>query len=147
MCGGARLIWIKASTGRPAHQMRMRSRSPAARRWPSLHDMVSAMPIGATGTAFGMLALLLAGCSPQSPRPNFLARSMQDCASGDQQACAMLGSFSAVPASGKISEPADEPRQRTQAEKDADAIMEGMRKARSSPTVQNWKIAPTRRDS
>ncbi len=91
---------------------------------------------------FALLAVLvIAGCEAQEPRPNFLARSLHDCADGDQPACAMLGSLS--PVSTKAPEPNVEQRPRTQSEKDADAIMDGIRRARSSPPMQNLRMAPT----
>ncbi len=100
------------------------------------------MPIKYMRTALAVLAALtIAGCQTWSPRPDFVMRSLQDCANGDQTACAMLGSLSTVPpAQG---EAAADQRPRTQSEKDADAIMEGIRRARSSPPVQHLRIAPT----
>ncbi len=93
-------------------------------------------------TAFTLLAaLLIAGCQAQAARPNFLARSFSDCANGDQPACTMLGSLNGV--SSKSSQGSVDQRPRTQVEKDADAIMEGMRRARSSAPAQNLRMAPT----
>lgn len=87
----------------------------------------------------------LVGCATQPQRPSFLARSMQDCVNGDQSACAMLGSLSVI--SIKVDETNIEPRPRTQSQKDADAIMDGMRRTRSSPTVPTLKISPTTNDA
>lgn len=108
---------------------------------------VSAILVKEMRTALALLVvLMIAGCESQEPRPNFLARSLHDCANGDQSACAMLGSLSAV--STKVNETKIEQRPRTQAEKDADAIMDGVHRARSSPPVQNLRMAPAiKRDS
>jgi hypothetical protein len=92
--------------------------------------------------AFAILAvLLIAGCGTQASRPSFLARSVQDCAAGDTEACAMLGSLGTVPTTTK--QASAEPRPRSQSQRDADAILEGIRKARPSSPGQNMKIAPS----
>ena len=89
-----------------------------------------------------LLVSMLAGCTPQQPRPDFLARSLEDCANGDQSACAMLGSLSSTPVT--VSDSSVQPlRSRTQQERDAEAIMEGIRKARSAPAGQNLRMAPS----
>lgn len=90
--------------------------------------------------------LMLAGCASQAPRPDFLARSLQDCQGGDQAACAMLGSLSAGAPAPQSSDSRVEQRPRTQREQDVDAIMNGIRRARSSPANQDLKIAPSTRD-
>ncbi len=93
-----------------------------------------------------LLVLLIGGCAAQPARPNFLARSLQDCANGDEPACAMLGSL--APESSRATNAATNQRPRSQSQKDADAIMQGINRARSAPSVQNQKVAPTtRRDS
>ena len=88
-----------------------------------------------------LVLLLIAGCVAQTPRPNFLARSQQDRADGDQAACAMLGSLSATSSRAILANA--EPRPRTQSQKDVDAIMAGMRRAHSSSPAQNMQMAPT----
>ena len=93
-----------------------------------------------------LVALVIGGCASQPSRPNFLERSMQDCSSGDENACAMLGSLSTPPAAATGTPRTV--RQRSQPEKDADAIMEGIRRARSQSPAQNLQISPAvRRDS
>jgi hypothetical protein len=89
-----------------------------------------------------LVASMLAGCAPQSPRPDFLVRSLQDCASGDQSACAMLSSLSSTPVTVSDTN-VQQQRARTQQERDADAIMEGIRRARSAPAGQNLRMAPS----
>jgi hypothetical protein len=91
-----------------------------------------------------MIALLIAGCTAQPSRPNFVARSMQDCASGDRATCEMLGSLGSEAASAANTHV--DQHARTQPQKDADAIMDGIRRARSSRLVQNLRIAPTLQD-
>ena len=93
-----------------------------------------------------LAALTVAGCQAQPARPNFLARSLQDCQDGDQAACAMLGSLSASVPATQPSGARVEPRPRTQQEQDVDAIMNGIRRARSSPPSQDLKIAPNTGD-
>ncbi len=90
-----------------------------------------------------LAVLLIAGCGSQPARPNFLARSLQDCANGDQQACAMLGSLATRTPAEPVADMKAEAQPRTQQQRDADAIMAGMRKARSSQPTQNMQIAPT----
>jgi hypothetical protein len=90
-----------------------------------------------------LAALLIAGCATPPARPDFMARSLRDCAGGDQGACAMLDSLAAP---GPEARP--EARPRTQSERDADAIVSGMRRAKSPSPVPNMRIAPsTERDS
>ena len=87
-----------------------------------------------------LVALTIGGCASQESRPNFVARSMQDCENGDKNACAMLGSLSTTSPPATNAAPAARPR--TQSEKDADAIMEGIRRARSPSPTQNLRMAP-----
>jgi len=95
--------------------------------------------------ALAILAvLLIAGCGTQAARPSFLTRSVQDCTAGDTEACAMLGSLGTVPTTKEASA-VQHPR--TQSERDVDAILDGMRKAKPTPG-QFMKVAPnTPRDS
>ncbi|CAH2600720.1 conserved protein of unknown function [Rhodovastum atsumiense] len=67
---------------------------------------------------------VLAGCTS---RPDFLARSQQDCGLGDREACRMLQVLD-PPRMGKA------PLSRaTQTEKDVQAILQGMARAKASP--------------
>ena len=87
-----------------------------------------------------LAALIIVGCQDQTPRPDFLARSQQDCANGDPEACAMLDVLSEIAVRTGATEPDTPDRQ--QVEKDVDAIMEGISRARSSKSTDRWRIAP-----
>src|SRR5689334_13154459 len=80
---------------------------------------------------------ILAGCQTQTPRPELLARSQEDCNKGDQAACALLDGLS-NPALQDDSSTA--PHQQ-QVHKDVDAIAEGIDKARSSQPTRPMHIA------
>ncbi len=84
---------------------------------------------------------MVAACETQVPRPNFLVRSLQDCANGDASACAMLESLQVEKAKAEEGKLGPDPR--TQAEKNADAIMEGIRRGRQTPPSHVVRIAPT----
>jgi hypothetical protein len=93
--------------------------------------------------ALALLAvLLIAGCGAQAVRPDFLTRSVQDCANGDMQACDMLGSLGTKAPATAADATKSEARPPTQQQLDADAIMAGMRRAKSSPPAQNIRVAP-----
>jgi hypothetical protein len=70
-------------------------------------------------------ALLLPGC--QASYPDFLERSQQDCVRGDRDACRMLNALD--PAAPSRTAPS-----RTQAQRNAQAILQGMEQARASRT-------------
>jgi hypothetical protein len=86
-------------------------------------------------------ALMVAACETQVPRPNFLVRSLQDCENGDASACAMLESLQNDKAKAEESNLGPDPR--TQVEKNADAIMEGIRRGRQPLPSHVVRIAPT----
>jgi hypothetical protein len=41
-----------------------------------------------------LIILIAGGCQSETPQPDYLARSQDDCTNGDQSACAMLGVLS-----------------------------------------------------
>jgi hypothetical protein len=84
---------------------------------------------------------MVAACETQVPRPNFLIRSLQDCENGDASACAMLESLQNDKAKAEESNLGPDPR--TQVEKNADAIMEGIRRGRQPLPSHVVRIAPT----
>jgi hypothetical protein len=88
-----------------------------------------------------LAVLTVTGCETQVPRPNFLVRSLQDCENGDGPACAMLESLQGRKTTAEESKLGPDPR--TQAEKNADAIMEGILRGRSTPPSHVVRVAPT----
>ena len=87
-----------------------------------------------------LVALIAAGCQTASHRPDFLARSEEDCARGDQSACTMVDAVR-VPLIKAASQPPTEPG-RIQIERNVAAIMDGMRRARTFSPVVPMEIAP-----
>jgi hypothetical protein len=96
-------------------------------------------------------ALIAAACQAHPGRPDFLARSNQDCMTGDRAACTMLAALrqpqhrdhrhdrlSAVAARAALANP-DQPNQRP-VRQDVEAIMEGINGARNSePSLRSQK--------
>jgi hypothetical protein len=85
-------------------------------------------------------AMVGAGCQKETQRPDFLTRSNQDCALGDLSACSMLDALrvqSAIVKPTVSSQP-----ERTQLEHYTDAIMDSIRKARSSGPSKQLEIEP-----
>ena len=80
--------------------------------------------------------LIISGCQYQTSQPDLLARSQQDCASGDRTACAMLGVLSTIAVRVGALEP--NPPDWRQVEKDIEAIMQGIDRARSSQPANQW---------
>lgn len=88
-----------------------------------------------------LVALIAAGCQSPSDRPDFLARSEEDCAGGDQSACSMVDALR--PPLVKIgSQSRIEPGQ-VQIARDVAAIMDGIKRARLYSPVAQLDIAPT----
>jgi hypothetical protein len=82
-----------------------------------------------------------AGCQNDAQRPDFLTRSNEDCALGDLSACSMLDALrvqSAIVKPTAASHP-----QRGQVEQNTEAIMNGIRKARSSGPSKQLETEPT----
>jgi hypothetical protein len=86
------------------------------------------------------LALLLAGC--QAPRPDFTARSRQDCARGDQDACRMLEAL--VPPAAAQPQPAMQARRArpTPVQADVQAIMRGIEQAKLTARTGHQENLP-----
>jgi hypothetical protein len=88
-----------------------------------------------------LAVLVVAGCQAQPNRPSFLGRSLQDCVNGDQAACSMIDALvvgSERTAVAELSTP-----EQGQIEKDADAIVQGIKRARSAQPVSRLRMAPT----
>jgi hypothetical protein len=86
-------------------------------------------------------AIIGAGCQTETQRPDFLTRSNEDCALGDLSACSMLDALrvqSAIVKPTVASQP-----HRGQVEQNTDAIMDGIRKARSSGPSKHLETEPT----
>ncbi len=81
---------------------------------------------------------ILSGCQSQTPPPDLLARSQEDCTNGDQAACAMLDALSTT----ALQEDSSNAPDQQQLQKDVDAIIEGIDKARSSQPTRRMHIAP-----
>ncbi|MBC7801744.1 MAG: hypothetical protein H7Z10_14075 [Gemmatimonadaceae bacterium] len=81
---------------------------------------------------FVTAVLLCAACD--APRPAFLARLQQDCDTGDQDACGMLGTSAVAPSPQMPMAPAARPR--TPVQRDVDAIMRGMERTRAAPRTR-----------
>lgn len=82
-----------------------------------------------------MLGLMLAGCSVF--HPDFLEHSQRDCERGDREACSMLAAMNPPKVDRTV------PPRPTQVQMDVDAIMRGMRQARSSSTTRRREPAPS----
>jgi hypothetical protein len=85
-------------------------------------------------------AMIGAGCQVETQRPDFLTRSSEDCALGDLSACSMLDALRVQSAIVKPTAPSQP--ERTQHERYTDAIMDGVRKARSSGPSKQLEIEP-----
>lgn len=90
------------------------------------------------GAALIRLALLLvlAGCGAADPPPmDLLARVVQDCESGNSDACSILRGMPsrALPANAAAPRPVR--RSRSQVQQNVDALMQGVDRARSAPRV------------
>lgn len=78
-------------------------------------------------------ALAVAGCENQ--RPGFLSRLTEDCQTGDQEACSLLGGSVVVPPGPQQPfQPA--PRPRSLVQRDVEAILRGMERTRATPVTQ-----------
>ena len=87
-----------------------------------------------------LVALIAVGGQAPSRRPDFLARSQEDCARGDQSACSMVDALRAPPVKAVF-------RSRTkpgqiQIARNVAAIMAGMKRARTISPVAQIEIAP-----
>ena len=82
------------------------------------------------------LLLLLAGCAAADDPPpsDLLARVVQDCESGNADACSILRGMPSrgLPASAT---PRPVRRSRSQVQQNTDALMQGVDRARSSPRI------------
>src|SRR5690348_9330300 len=88
-----------------------------------------------------LIVLIAVGCENQTHRSDFLARSQQDCTNGDQLACEMLDALIVKADQTSAAEP--NPPGQEQVEKNVDAIMDGIRRARSSKPTDRMHIAPS----
>ncbi len=96
-----------------------------------MRRMIRLPPIARPPIAAWFALCFLASC--QTEPPSFLAQSEQDCRQGDQLACRMLIDLRGPqPALGQV-QPVRPPP--TQAQRDAAAILEGMRRARANPST------------
>jgi hypothetical protein len=80
------------------------------------------------------------GCQTETQRPDFLARSHEDCALGDLPACSMLD---ALQVRSAIAGPTKAQPQRTQVQRDTDAIMNGRSKGWPPVPSKELEVAPT----
>ena len=80
-----------------------------------------------------LLALVGCAASDDAPPPDLLARVVQDCQNGNADACSILRGMPsrAVPAAA----PRPVRRSRSQVQQNADALMQGVDRARSAPRV------------
>ena len=88
----------------------------------------------------GLLALLaLAACEARH-RPGFVTRVEQDCMAGVQEACSLMQGLQALSADPASSSPTASRSAviRSQAQRNTDAIMQGVERARTAP-----RAAPT----
>ena len=85
-------------------------------------------------------ALIAAGCQNQFTRPDSLVRSQHDCANGDEAACSMLDILHTYAGKGGTTKLS--PAHIDQAERDANVIMDGMQRARSSQQAKQTKMEP-----
>lgn len=84
------------------------------------------------------LLLALAGCAVDDTPPmpmDLLARVVQDCESGNADACSILRGMPsrALPANAAAPRPVR--RSRSQVQQNTDALMQGVDRARSSPRI------------
>ena len=87
-----------------------------------------------------LAALIVGGCQNHSARPNSLGQSQHDCARGNEAACSMLDILLTYAGEGGATKV--RPASIDQAERDADAIMNGMQRARSSQQAKQTGIEP-----
>ena len=88
-----------------------------------------------------LVALIAAACQRPPDRPEFLARSEQDCARGDQPACSMIDALRS-PLAKAGSRSRTESGQ-TQITRDVAAIVHGIERARSYLPIAEMEVAPT----
>jgi hypothetical protein len=86
-----------------------------------------------------LIVLIAGGCQSETPQPDFVARSQDDCTNGAQSACAMLGVLSKIALN---SEPSNAPDRR-RIQRDVDAILDGIDRARSLQPANRMRVAPT----
>jgi hypothetical protein len=87
-----------------------------------------------------LVALIASGCQTASHRPDFIARSEEDCVRGDESACSMMDAlYPSLVITGSQSR--TKPDQ-IQLERNVAAIMDGMKKARTYSPVAQIEIAP-----
>ena len=84
------------------------------------------------------VAVMLAGCQAQAHRPDFIARSVEDCARGDEAACSMLDALR-VPSSDPDAQTGLRGQDRVQAGKDARVIMDSVNRAQPHASVTHGK--------
>jgi hypothetical protein len=82
------------------------------------------------------VALILAGCQAPMHRPDFMARSIEDCAHGDQSACWMLDALR-VRATDADDQTGLRSPARLPVGTDADAIMDGINRTPSHASAAN----------
>ena len=87
-----------------------------------------------------LAVLIVEGCQNHSARSNFLVQSQHDCARGDEAACSMLDILLTYAGEGGTTKP--NPASIDQAERDANAIMDGMQRARSSQQAKQTGVEP-----
>jgi hypothetical protein len=91
--------------------------------------------------AIALLAALIAGgCQNNSAPPDSLVHSQHDCAKGDEAACSMLDIL--LTYGGEAGTTNLSPASITQAERDANAIIDGMQRARSSQQAEQTRTDP-----
>ena len=80
----------------------------------------------------------LAGCEAQ-PRPDFLRRVAQDCRDGSVEACVLLQGMLTAEGSVAPRSFTRVPARRNQVERNADALMQGVDRARSAPRAPHME--------
>jgi hypothetical protein len=88
-----------------------------------------------------LVALVASGCQRPPDRPEFLARSEQDCARGDQSACSMVDALR--PSLVKAGPQSRIEASQAQITRDVAAIVHGIERARSYLPIAEIEIAPT----
>jgi hypothetical protein len=87
-----------------------------------------------------LAALIVGGCQNHSARLNSLVQSQQDCAGGDEAACSMLDILLTYAGEGGATKLS--PASIDRAERDANAIMDGMQRTRSSQQAKQTGVEP-----
>ncbi len=81
-----------------------------------------------------ILAVAVLSSCAEEPRPDFLSRVQEDCRSGSPEACMLLQSLQQQPVEPGQASPARRAVvRRSQTQRNTDAILQGMERARATP--------------